>query len=59
MIAYININIINIDDILLVCIMCYRILARNLTFVRFPETIARYTMIKHNLDPGNPKNRKR
>lgn len=39
--------------------MYYRILARNLTFVRFPETIARYTMIKHDLDAGNPMNRER
>lgn len=36
--------------------MFSRIRARNLTIARFSKTVARYTMIKHKSDAGNPYN---
>ena len=40
--------------------MCLnRIKARNMTVMRFPGEVARYFMIQHNKDAGNPYNVKR
>jgi len=36
--------------------MFNRILAQNMTIVRFPGAIARYAMIRHSRDAGNPSN---
>lgn len=39
--------------------MYYRVKAQKLAFTRFPSTVARYTMIKHDHDRGNPMNHRR
>jgi len=43
----------------LVVVVTYRIRAKNMTIVRFSKTVARYSMIRHKSDAGNPYNVKR